>query len=232
MRDRLASQFLPPEAARENFSISAGKKPHYLFNRSTIPPPPPPTAADNASSSSSKEHLSPPGRFIKGLSRETETIIQVQQVVAPSTGAGVQKRPGKLGPVGIWGCYYATLRKPSLPPSLSFSLAVNPNKNVPLFDSTRHDIFIRIKRDRVPVPEEGVAVRCLQKTFFFPENSRSARFFLAFSRRDAIYGSAAPALAPVRRVRLIKFTLEVPRVNEIRVSMEFRVDVLLSRLSE
>ena len=121
---------------------------------------------------------------------------------------------------------------PPPPLSLSFSLAVNPNKNVPLFDSTRHDIFIRIKRDRVPVPEEGVAVRCLQKTFFFPENSRSARFFSLFPDATRFTDQLLRPWPPVRRVRLIKFTLEVPRVNEIRVSMEFRVDVLLSRLSE
>lgn len=232
MRDRLASQFLPPEAARENFSISAGKKPHYLFNRSTIPPPPPPTAADNASSSSSKEHLSPPGRFIKGLSRETETIIQVQQVVAPSTGAGVQKRPGKLGPVGIWGCYYATLRKPS-PSSLSLSLSRLIRIKMSRCLTALAMIFLfGLNAIACPSPRRGWLSVVCRKLF----SSRRTRDLLVFSSLfpDAtrFTDQLLRTLAPVRRVRLIKFTLEVPRVNEIRVSMEFRVDVLLSRLSE
>ena len=113
-----ASQPVPPPRGSERKLFNfRGKKTALPLQPIDDPFPP---AADNASSS--KEHLSPPGRFIKGLSRETETIIQVQQVVAPSTGAGVQKRPGKLGPVGIWGCYYATLRKPS-PSSLSLFLS-------------------------------------------------------------------------------------------------------------
>lgn len=72
-----------------------------------------------------------------------------------------RKAAGQTLATIIWGCYYTTLRKPSVLSSILSSL--NPNKNVPLFDSIRHDIFIRIKRDRVPV--EGPAP-CLPKTFF------------------------------------------------------------------
>ena len=113
-----------------------------------------------------------------------------------------------LAPVGIWGCYYATLRKPSSSSSSSStplahpSRAANPNKNVPLFDSTRHDIFIRIKRDRVLVPEEGIAENYLlfAENFFLPQPPPSFAFLAFFST--------------TRRVRLIKF---VRRFRQIRL---------------
>lgn len=81
------------------------------------------------------------GRFIKGLSREN---VDDNSGKLSRVYRRIEKHASKLSStVCIWGSYYASVGKP-------FSL--NPNKNVPLFDGFRYDIFIRIKRDRLPPP--------------------------------------------------------------------------------